>query len=376
MSHQEDSFDRELQSIFERVKSVPERDADAEQRSRAAFLWQAQEIGQGVSPNEKRRHKEWFTIFQKERLAMFATILVVLGLLFGGSGATVYAAQNSMPGEILYPVKAWSETVRSDLTSQPEARYELMLQFANQRTEEIQFLAQNGEGNGDAAQQLSRLQLHLDEALRQTARLQDQDMLRALTQIRDRLHQQDQTLQQAQTRAGPSGQAVLEQTRQTLRDREQLANSGLADPQGFRQQERQQRQNQQQIHLPTATTVAETGEAPAVVEPNASAVGAGNPWTTGTPTPGSGYGEGSGGNPWTTGTPTPGSGYGQGTGSNPWTTGTPTPGSGYGPGPGTGGACTNDCDGSSNPDGNGGSSNGGSGGGSGSGTGGGASKRP
>ncbi len=344
MRKRDESQDRELQSIFENSGRVPLRDTNAAANGRAMFLKQAQELSRGVSPGEKRRHNKWFKSIPKERFAMLTTILVIVGLLFGSSGATVFAAQNSMPGEFLYPVKGWSETVRSDLTNSPEARYELMLQLAEQRTEEIRFLAQNGAGNGE--QQIERLQLHLDDALQQTTRLQDQDMLRALTQIRDRLHQQDQTMQQALQQTGPQGQAILERARQTLRTQERLADNGLTDPQAFRL--REQTQEQQRQGQPHATT-APIDDPEAVVESAGDAQILENPWTTGTPTPGSGYGEGSGGNPWTDTTPTPGSGYGEGSGGNPWTDTTPTPGSGYGPGPGTGGTCTNDCDGIPNP---------------------------
>ncbi len=381
MSKQQESLDRELQSIFTRAQAVPQRDANAARRGRALFLQQARDLGQAVSPPEKRRHKEWFKSIPKERFAMLTTILVILGLLFGGSGATVVAAQGSMPGETLYPVKAWSETVRSELTTGPEARYELMLQYAEQRAEEIQYLAQNGDGSGD--RQLQQLQLHLEDALQQTTRLQDQDMQRALTQLRDQIRLQDQTLQQVQQQAGPRGQALLERARQTLQTCQQLAAGGLADPQTFRQQE--QSQSHHQMAWPTVTT-APADDTDTAVEPESAPQGVVNPWTTGTPAPGSGYGPGpgtsgactddcGGSNPWTTGTPTPGSGYGSGAGggSNPWTAGTPTPGSGYGPGPGTGGTCVNDCDGNPNPGnpdmgGNGGGGSGsGSGGGSGSG---------
>ncbi len=370
-----ESLDPELQSVFERTRAVPERDANSVQQGRANFLRQAQELGQPVSLGQKRRHMEWFKSIQsirRESFTMLTTILVILGLLFGGSGATVYAAQGSMPGEFLYPVKAWSENARSDLTTNPEARYQLMLQLAEQRTEEIQFMAQNGALNGveNGDQQIQRLQLHLDEALRQMSRLQDKDMEQALDQMRDRLRQQDQTLQQTQLKTGPQAQAVLMRARTTLQTRQQWVDAGLADPQDFRWQAQNGFQYQRQQGQPDGASVPTDETEEAVVEAvTEDALGASNPWTNGTPTPGSGYGEGSGGNPWTDGTPTPGSGYGEGSGGNPWTDTTPTPGSGYGPGPGTDGTCTGDCDGSPNP---GNPDNGGNGGGS---TNGGGSKK-
>jgi hypothetical protein len=50
---------------------------------------------------------------------MFKTILVVttvMTMLFGAAGVTVAAAQNSQPGEPLYPVRAWSQQMLTKRT--------------------------------------------------------------------------------------------------------------------------------------------------------------------------------------------------------------------------------------------------------------------
>lgn len=286
------------------------------------------------------------------------TILLIVSLIVGGSGVTVAAAQGSMPDQPLYSVKTLSEDVRTGLTINTQTRLELALEYAQRRAEEMQAMLKAGQTPSEAVQ--SRMQAEIDLAVRLAAGQPDKEAVRAFDQIRQQLRTQDQAFSHLGQQAGPQAEAYLTRTRTMLRDRLQLCDEGVQDPQMVRQQLRDRNRD----HL-----FQKTGTAPAQ---SPSDTGSGNPWTTGTPTPGSGYGPGpgdgnGGNNPWTTGTPTPGSGYGPGGGdggNNPWTTGTPTPGSGYGPGPGT----CDSCDGAGGGGGGSGSGNG-SGGGSGNGSG-------
>ncbi len=69
------------------------------------------------------------------RLA-WAAIAVVAALLLTTTG-TVLAAGDSLPGDLLYPVKRGSEAVQLALTWRPEARSELLLSFAERRLQEV-----------------------------------------------------------------------------------------------------------------------------------------------------------------------------------------------------------------------------------------------
>ncbi len=331
--------DPEVVSLLEKLRPVPSPDPASVAHGRAAFLEQARTLAPTVSPAVERRHKGWMYLFiRKEPLKMstLASVLLILTLLFGGSGATAYAAQNSLPDQLLYPVKLASEDLRSELTPSTQARLELALQFASRRAEEMTEMLQAGKQT--PASLLARWQLEVDQALRLSAGLDNAQMSQSLQQVRQTLRAQEGDLNQVQ--ASGQTEPVLLRARDMLQTRLQLVESGLADPQTFRARTR----NGQFAAPPTTAPTGVNTPVPGTGAGTLS-TGAGNPWTTGTPTPGSGYGSGNGGNPWTTGTPTPGSSYGPGPGDcttctpsgggsgNPWTDTTPTPGSGYGPGP-------------------------------------------
>ncbi|HEY90667.1 MAG TPA: hypothetical protein G4O07_02430, partial [Dehalococcoidia bacterium] len=72
------------------------------------------------------------------------TIVVVLALVLGG-GTTVLAAESSMPGSPLYPVKLATENVRLTFSSSDVARAELYATLADRRIEEITYAIEKGK---------------------------------------------------------------------------------------------------------------------------------------------------------------------------------------------------------------------------------------
>jgi hypothetical protein len=68
------------------------------------------------------------------------TAVVVLALLIMGSG-TVGASTNSLPGDLLYPVKRAAENVQAFFTFGNEARANLYVKFAERRVAELRVLA-------------------------------------------------------------------------------------------------------------------------------------------------------------------------------------------------------------------------------------------
>lgn len=351
-------IDPELARRLGVLREQPARDPAKAAQGRAAFLEEAQEFLNSlpltVTACEQRRHIRWKyplawikplqSIFQaqrKERSTMFGalgTILLIVSLILGGSGATVAAAQNSLPDQALYPVKTWSEDVRTGMTSSTQTRLELALEYTSRRAEELQVMLRAGQTPPEAVQ--ARMQAEIDLSIQLAAGQPDRQAVQAFEQIRQQLQVHEQVFLNLGKPTDPKAEALLDRTRTMLQDRLHLCEVGLKDPAMLRQQLRDRDQKQDGGKTPSA---------PALMP---STAGKANPWTTGTPTPGSSYGPGpgdgagttvgdGGDNPWTTGTPTPGSGYGPGPGdgaggNNPWTTGTPTPGSGYGPGPGDG----------------------------------------
>lgn len=356
-----ESLDPEIRHRLEILRDVPGRDRRKASQGRARFLYQAQEMRQAVSQSGRARHKGWIAIplFRKKepvRMSTLAAVLVILSLVFGGSTATIAAAQTAMPDQPLYHLKLISEDVGEKLAFQNQTQFELALQFASRRLAELEKLMLKGETPPEDL--MARYQNRMQNALRLAAEMPEEDFTAALLRLQETLRQQEQIMLRLHEFQPDS--PLVNQLMAMIQTRLQMTANGLQDPLEFRNQVRSGQTEEFTPPMGEGFTPGDgqknggpgeveppgpgnsygggnenpwTGESP---EPGAGfGQDGGNPWTNDTPTPGSGYGygDGNGENPWTSDTPTPGSGYGDGSGGNPWTSGTPTPGSGYGPGP-------------------------------------------
>jgi hypothetical protein len=179
-----------------------ERNALKEQSARQRYVSSVDKHIQAVSNSGSSRlnHKAKSILhfprnakeFGKMVGQVFTAIAVIVGLLGGTGAATVYASQDSLPGEMLYPVKTWSEDVRLDLTADPETKLDLSLEFTDERLAEIQELSEAGLPVDEVA--LDSLEETLDETLEILAEIpdtavMDQVMTKLMTQ--DKLMIQD-----------------------------------------------------------------------------------------------------------------------------------------------------------------------------------------
>jgi hypothetical protein len=332
-----DSTDLQVVQQLEKLRYVPPRDEQRAKSGRAAFLQEARDLSQAVSAPSEMRPIGWkqklLTMLstRKERSPMFTTLttlILALTLIFGGGGITLASAQNSLPDQPLYNLKLWSEEVRFNLAADPQAAWQLAQSFADRRAAETRTMLAAGQSPSLVVQ--DRYQSQVEQAIRLAAGLPGDQALAALEQTRQQLRLQEQALSQLQMQNDPQKQAIRERIQLMLKERLNWVDAGI---------ERQQQHNGGPVQPPAATGQPKTTiESPAtptsegVLPVGSATLGAGNPWTTGTPTPGSGYGPGPGDGSCnlpagTCSTPAAGQG------GNPWTTGTPTPGSSYGPGP-------------------------------------------
>ena len=319
------------------VQRPPERAHAAKE----LFLRQARSLATPVSKAPDQRHKGWnlipIPLWRRKELNpmvnILATILVVASLVLGGGGATLAAAQTSLPDQPLYGLKLASEKARLSMAQgDPLQQAELSSQFALRRLEELQALLQQGQAPSEPLLERARQQLEL--ALQRSAGLPDEQANLQLERLRARLQGLQEMFQshfQLPETASPAAQQALARVRQMIQARLRLLEECAGDPQQLR------------LRLQTQTQTQEQQNAP----------GQRNP-TPGNATPGAGNGNpapGSGGNPapGSGGNPAPGSGGGN-----------PDPGSGGNPDPGSGG-------GNPDPGSGGGGNQPGSGGGSGSG---------
>lgn len=253
------------------------------------------------------------------------SIVLVLSLLMGSAGVTVYAAQDSLPNQALYEVKTLSEDIAIYLPLSDAEKLELELNYASRRVDEIASMVVMGLEPPEYV--LSRLEKHLDQAIRLTLNIRERDMMKVLLRIRERLGGQEEKLNEV-LQATPA----IRRAREAIQTRLRWAEFGLNDPNTFREQARIQNHYNQP---PDSNGSYGSGRGNDGYGPG--------PHSTRTPTPGNGYGPdmdkddkspGNGTVPYITGTPTPGSGYGLDPGPDP--SSTCTPGAGLCPNPDTG----------------------------------------
>lgn len=216
-------------------------------------------------------------------MSAFTTILLILVMIFGGGGATAVAAQSSQPDQALYPVKLFTEDFRLMMAGDAPARLALLLEFTQTRAEEISALANQGAEIPEAVQ--TRYQAQVEQmiqlALGMNGDLADQTL--------ERLRTQQTTMLELHTGTGaPDGDQAVLRIREMLRERISWLEDGAVIP--LQQRNQQQQQNAATEEPVVSETVVDPGSAQGGDAPQYQ--GEGNPWTTGTPTPGSGYGPG------------------------------------------------------------------------------------
>ena len=158
-------------------------------------------------------------------------IFLALVLVFGGTALTVYAAQDSLPSEVLYPVKTLSEDALLSLTSSSQARLNLTLDFIDRRLAEISGL--QSAGRPIPQKVVDRLQGELDQALTLTAGMDNPAMAQSLDDISQRTHGQLRAMA-ILVNGNPGGPALVG-IQALLKEQAQAVDLGKADPQWFRQ---------------------------------------------------------------------------------------------------------------------------------------------
>ncbi len=237
MSQPGEQLDPQVRNALERLKTVPSRDLKAAARGRADFLAYAQSLHKAVSQPANRRLTGWINPFSRYASpAMLAAVLLILGLLLGGTGATVYAAQDSLPDTPLYPVKILSEDARTALALQPDTKLDLLLGYADRRVDEIAALNLKGAPLPESV--TNRLHQQLDEALELGAEMPDSRLTQALERVEATIQRQRQTLTRVQAQVAEPAKPVLAEVQGTLEQRLRLIEIGRTDPQTLRQQMR------------------------------------------------------------------------------------------------------------------------------------------
>ena len=162
---------------IEMLRSTPERDPAAVEQGRQAFLAELDSVPElndrsTVSWltgffNRKSNHKENIPVKTHTQRFAFTTavvIITILVLLFGGAGATAYAAQSALPGDALYSIKTGMEQTRVILARDAYAEAQLYLSFAQLRLDEMAELIRQGR-YGDVELASSEFEQYVQKAI-------------------------------------------------------------------------------------------------------------------------------------------------------------------------------------------------------------------
>jgi Domain of unknown function (DUF5667) len=333
MTQNNDEFDEYGKHLLARLRDAPTLDPRVFAEERAKFLAQGEIFRAAVSQPKNHRHIVWINTFvlafhRKERIPMLNTLMaliITIIVLFGGAGVSVYAAQDSLPDETLFPVKTWSENVRMSLASSVQERLNLVLDFTDRRVAEISNMHVNAQPIAEVV--AIRLQEELEEALQIAAGMEDPQMTQALEQIRQKAEIQSQTMTTMQEGGLRQSDPALRRLQERLQEQVRLATAGESDPYGFRLLVRERERQNRLSQTPNPNqpgTILRTPGATSVPTGNNYGPGSGKDQATGTP------GHISPGEPNPSQTPMPiGGDYGPGPGAGQRTS---SPG-GYGPGP-------------------------------------------
>lgn len=248
------------------LRAAPDIDVRHAAEEKARFLAQAESLRQ--SHRDENAHLDQDNakvnpgVFQRQRVNPFLRILVAaltVMILLVGSSLTVYAAQGSLPGETLYPIKSWSEDVRLSLTHSPYARLELTIDYTYQRVDEIsQLLA---EGKDVPAQVSERYQVELENALVFAAQMDDIQMMNALKEIKSHAEGQGLTVTALYPHLTEQNEPAITRIQERLREQVQLSVFGELDPKTFRK-EIHDRQNRRQGNHRSSPTDKEADSTP------------------------------------------------------------------------------------------------------------------
>jgi len=240
-------------------KDVPEAPGGLAVGREQMLAAAAQQRARGVSATSTSTTRSWKMRLALSTRLIAVLLLVVLGTAALGSGV-VWAAQDSLPGDLLYPVKLVTEDLRLALASAPANQVDLALQFVEERAGEVQALAAAGRPIPGGT--VARMEGHIERALTQAAWAPDEETAGLLTQITARTRTQQQGLEQAQATAPQQTQARLERAVIACREGAEAAEHGLSDPQTFRWRYRYQHGAPEPTREPeqmTATPVDDEG---------------------------------------------------------------------------------------------------------------------
>jgi hypothetical protein len=237
-----------MSNYYTSVPDPPGSLAAGRKRLLDAAARQQEQAQPAIPILRKRRPKMKFAFAAK----LISTILaIVVGTTAIGGGVAL-AADDSLPGDSLYPVKLTIEDIRLNMALTPGSQVDLALQFAEERTQEIKRLA--GQEQPVPDEVVARMEQHIQRAMNQAAWASEEEMPGLLERIAQRTQTQAQTLEQLHTRVQVQNQTQLQAAQQVCQQAHEQAMAGLASPQAFRSRYQQRDGMPEEITPPEPPT--------------------------------------------------------------------------------------------------------------------------
>ncbi len=203
-----------MKELIEVLKDVPERDSTEVADRKAAFLAKAEQIREQQTRKPAPAGQRQTTRKQRRWFPAAVGILTAVLLALGSVGGTVYAAQDSLPDDFLYPVKIAVEDARLRLGQNSRALLDLETRYANRRVEEINALLEEGKDIPEKTSQ--RLESHVENMLRQASRLEDQGQ--GTGQVQRSLTAMNRVMMQLQSKNPGKNQEALSRIQKRIQE--------------------------------------------------------------------------------------------------------------------------------------------------------------
>jgi hypothetical protein len=201
-------FEKELRSLLEiAVCLKPDEVIPSPEFKEHAKMHLFDEDRQSSPGKVPGRFRNWLALTPVK-----VTASVMLGvLIFAAIGSgTVFAAQSSTPGDVLYPVKTGVESIQLTLTTSPAAKAHLYLQLAQKRINEMTQLSKlNRNINPQSVETVTNL---FDKALNELSTANNtQSLNNTLSYLSVASLNEELELKQAASGSSQSNQSVLQQ---------------------------------------------------------------------------------------------------------------------------------------------------------------------
>ena len=184
------------------------------------------------SGNVERRSRsifDWFKPAVPARRMGFALFVVsMIFVLLVTGGTTVYAAQQSLPDDVLYPVKIGTEKIQLAFTLTPKSRANLHLKLAERRVDEV--VAQSTLGRTMSTSALENVAAQTDAAISEIASLPSEDTRSFASELSQFTLNQQVVLGQVSEIIPEEAQPALTQARDAAKRGNLIAKVAYSNP--------------------------------------------------------------------------------------------------------------------------------------------------